>query len=171
VIESSPVNIINGSGAIDLLNGTPGRDQINGLAGRDVIFGNGGDDILIGGSGTDLLFGGAGADVFLYTTISDAPRVTGITAFLNREIIGDFQTGIDRIDLSAIDANINIAGNQAFTFIGSAAFSRVAGQLRYANGILSGDVNGDNVADFEIQMFQPSIAAPLPVLTIYDFTL
>jgi hypothetical protein len=33
-------------------------------------------------------------------------------------------------DLATIDANTLVAGNQAFSFIGSAAFSGAAGQLR-----------------------------------------
>lgn len=36
---------------------------------------------------------------------------------------------IDRIDLSAIDAVQSVAGNQSFTFIGSAGFS-AEGQVR-----------------------------------------
>ena len=42
------------------------------------------------------------------------------------------------------------AGNQGFTYIGATAFTGVAGQLDYLGGILSGDTNGDKVADFEI---------------------
>ena len=44
----------------------------------------------------------------------------------------DFVRGTDRIDLSAIDANPGDAGgNDAFTFIGTGAFTNVAGELRY----------------------------------------
>ena len=39
---------------------------------------------------------------------------------------------VDIIDLSALDANAGIGGNQAFSFIGTAAFSG-AGQLRYTH--------------------------------------
>ncbi len=67
-------------------------------------------------------------------------------------MITDFRTG-DKIDLRAIDADTDgTAGDQAFRYIGSAAFSGVDGQLRYANGILSGDLNGDKVADFQIAL-------------------
>ena len=54
------------------------------------------------------------------------------------------------IDLSAIDAKPSVAGNQQFTFIGSNAFYGRSGELRYADGILSGDVNGDGQTDFQI---------------------
>ena len=59
----------------------------------------------------------------------------------------------DIIDLSTIDADTDgTAGNQAFKYIGAAAFGGVDGQLRFSSGILQGDVNGDRVADFEVRI-------------------
>ena len=64
----------------------------------------------------------------------------------------------DRIDLSAIDANTaNGSGtNDAFTFIGSAAFDNVAGQFRSevigGNTYLMADTNGDGIADLWLQL-------------------
>ena len=58
----------------------------------------------------------------------------------------------DDIDLSGIDANAKAAGNQAFSFIGAKAFSGKAGELQSKNGIVAGDVNGDKVADFHIEI-------------------
>jgi hypothetical protein len=55
------------------------------------------------------------------------------------------------IDVSTIDANDLLAGNQVFTFIGSAAFT-AAGQLRYSGGVLQGSTNADTSAEFEIQL-------------------
>ena len=52
--------------------------------------------------------------------------------------------------LSAIDADTGVRGNQRFDFIGGAQFDGEAGQLRYARGVLSGDVNGDGRADLQI---------------------
>ncbi len=56
--------------------------------------------------------------------------------------------------MSPIDANSELAGNQAFKFIGSAAFSDKAGELRYAlsgsNTYIQGDVNGDGTTDFAV---------------------
>ena len=49
-----------------------------------------------------------------------------------------------------------VDGNQAFSFIGTALYSGVAGQLRYAfdgtDTTLGGDVNGDGVSDFRIRL-------------------
>ena len=56
----------------------------------------------------------------------------------------------DRIDLRPIDARPGDLGDQSFAWIDGAAFSNVSGQLRFADGILEGDVDGDGVADFEI---------------------
>jgi len=55
------------------------------------------------------------------------------------------------IDLRDIDANVNNTGNQAFVWIGSAAFS-APGQLRYANGMLQGSVDSDAAPEFEVEL-------------------
>ncbi len=75
----------------------------------------------------------------------------------NADLITDFSHAQgDRIDLSAIDANTGVAGNQAFSFIGTGLYTGVAGQLRYAaaGGVttIAGDVNGDGASDFHIQL-------------------
>ncbi len=49
-------------------------------------------------------------DKFLYGAISESTDAGG------RDTIVDFNTGIDKIDLSLIDANPNVTGNQAFNF-------------------------------------------------------
>jgi serralysin len=62
----------------------------------------------------------------------------------------------DVIDLSGVDADSTLAGDQAFTFIGTAAFHSVAGELRFALSgtsiVLSGDTNGDGIADFTLTL-------------------
>jgi Ca2+-binding RTX toxin-like protein len=120
----------------DTLTGTTGNDKINGLAGNDT---------LIGGLGIDLLTGGIGSDTFVFKT--SAESVKGLA----RDTIKDFtHSQGDKINLAGIDANTLVVNDQAFTYIGATAFTGVAGQLDYVNGILAGDTNGDKVADFEI---------------------
>ena len=108
---------------------------------------------LAGGAGTDRLIGGAMSDIFSFTAASDS----GVTA-ATRDTIEDFEDGVDLIDLRFIDANTrNGSGDDAFSFIGTGAFSGAAGQLRFydAGGsmIVEGDINGDRLADFSIEVF------------------
>jgi hypothetical protein len=139
-------NII-GTGFDDRLTGNEGNNRIDGGAGNDRIDGDKGDDILIAGAGADILTGGRGRDIFVFSEVNDgADRIT------------DFNARDDRIDLSKIDANSSTAANDAFSFIGNAAFSNVAGQLRFAGGYLEGDVNGDGIADLSIQLGRTAIA-------------
>jgi Ca2+-binding RTX toxin-like protein len=126
-----------------------GADTLVGGAGADEIWGRGGADRITGGLGSDILRGGEGDDVFVYNAVAECGPGS-------RDSILDFTSGSDRIDLSGIDANTIAGGDQAFSFIGSNAFSGSAGQLRaYQDGasgtwIVEGDVNGDGTADFQI---------------------
>lgn len=143
---------LSGGNHDDSLSGGAGNDLLSGDNHNDVLLGNSGDDVLSGGNHNDSLNGGAGndiltggnhADTFHFTDIGGSDRIT------------DFNRGQgDKINLAGIDAIAGGADN-AFTFIGSSAFSGVAGQLRaYSIGgdkYLAGDVNGDGVADFTIQ--------------------
>ena len=137
-------DVLFGRGGNDRLLGDNGNDVLYGQGGNDRIEGRAGNDRLEGGAGADTLVGGSGRDVFAYRSASDS----GIAAS-QRDRVADFQSGIDRLDLSAIDANAGLAGNQAFTFIGGRDFS-AAGQVRFATGLLMGDTNGDGRADFAI---------------------
>lgn len=140
-------NIIAGKASDDVLNGLGGADELLGNAGNDILDGGAGDDLLIGGSGFDVLTGGTGGDLFRFF---DGASGTGA----NADRITDFANVIDKVDLRDMDADSGTTGDQAFSFIGTAAFSGVAGELRYAfdgtDTRLQGDYTGDGVADFEI---------------------
>lgn len=131
----------------DTLIGSNGANMLKGRAGDDGLNGLGGADVLIGGRGSDFLTGGAGGDRFVFTSAADS------RADDTHDVIGDFSRGQnDRIDLSDIDARSNQSGNQSFRFIGGDDFSGAAGQLRFGDGFVFGDVNGDRRADFAIEM-------------------
>ncbi|MGI9127736.1 MAG: S8 family serine peptidase [Roseomonas sp.] len=136
---------LNGQAGNDRLVGFAGNDTLSGLTGNDTLDGGLGNDLLIGGVGRDILTGGGGADVFRFLTLADSAVGS------SRDVITAFsRVDGDRIDLAMIDANTRLAGDEDFSFIGSAGFSRVAGQLRFAGGVLQADVNGDARADMEI---------------------
>jgi Ca2+-binding RTX toxin-like protein len=130
--------------------GTSDPDVLVGNAAANALSGGAGYDLLTGAGGRDLLTGGGGLDRMIYKSISESG-----TAFASRDVINTFAHG-DKIDLSAIDANSRVAGNQAFTFVTN--FTRVAGQLQWdqtapAGWLVTGDVNGDGAADFSLQIY------------------
>jgi hypothetical protein len=131
---------------------TSGNDRLTGTANNDKLSALAGNDKLIGGLGADTLTGGKGADTFKYTNVKDS----GTTA-KTRDTITDFKHSEgDKIDLSAIDANDKLSGDQAFTFIGTKAFSKTdaTGQLRFdaTAHILYGSTNADTTPEFSIQL-------------------
>lgn len=159
-------NLVGGAGA-DTLIGDGNANVIDGGGGADQLSGGGGADILIGGGGRDMLEGGAGGDVFRFAAVADLAGATATTA----DVILDFSSAQgDRIDLSGIDANTLTASvNDAFTWIGKSAFTKVAGQLHYEviNGVdlVSGDIDGNGIADFAIRIDKA------PPLSALDFVL
>jgi Ca2+-binding RTX toxin-like protein len=143
-------NVISGLSGSDSLSGMDGNDTLNGGSGGDTLDGGDGDDVLTGGAGIDTSTGGAGADSFRFSTQYES----GLGA--NADRITDFAPGTDVIDLGGIDADTVAGGNQAFAFVGNAAFSNTAGELRYyddgTDTWVQGDTNGDGMADFEIAL-------------------
>ena len=94
--------------------------------------------------------GGAGRDTFDFNHIVESGYGRAAP-----DLIADFAHGLDRIDLSGIDANVRVAGNQAFAFLGAKNFTAHAGELiTRAYGpstYMFADVNGDGHADMQIQ--------------------
>lgn len=139
-------DILYGDSGNDDLYGDSGNDRLYGGSGNDDLLGGSGNDLLVGDSGNDFLVGGTGADTFRFIKTSDSKVGS------QRDVIDDFkpESEDDVIDLKSIDADTGRSGNNAFHFIGKSAFSGEAGELRYSGTIISGDVNGDGRADFEI---------------------
>jgi len=110
-------------------------------------IGGSGHDRIIANEAVNRLTGGGGADSFIWNSAGHSPPGKADT-------IADFQRNADLIDLRGIDANPGGAGDQPFTYIGTAAFSGTNGQVRHesrADGVhVFGDVNGDAIADIEI---------------------
>ena len=164
-------NTLDGRGADDTIRGFGGNDKIMGGLGLDYLYGDAGDDTLQGGIGQDRCWGGAGADDFFYANAAESRPGSAY-----RDIIMDFQRGLDDIFLRSIDANTSMAGDQAFSFIGDRAFTKHAGELHFFavvnfptgradRVIVEGDVNGDAVADLQIEVM--GVAS----LSWFDFVL
>lgn len=115
-------------------------------AGNDTLTGGAGNDLFYGRLGQDVMTGGGGNDSFYFRALAES--ATGAM-----DHITDFNSG-DHIDLSTIDASTTHSGNDAFAFIGEAAFSNVAGELRVVGAgsdwTIQGDVDGDGIADISI---------------------
>jgi Ca2+-binding RTX toxin-like protein len=138
-------DIFEGRGGADRVNGGQGNDRIKGGGGADILLGDDGNDAIFGGEGDDQLLGGldddhlnggvgfdtltgnAGADTFVWAATSETAITPGTADWIYDF---DFAEG-DRIDLGLIDADVYAAGNQAFAFIGTAAFSGTPGEIRY----------------------------------------
>ena len=116
---------IDGVGGASLLLGGDGNDYLIGYSNSD-LYGGDGDDILFAVSGGNELWGNSGKDVFEFNNAS-----FGTGTAIN---VIDLRRGEDKIDLSSVDANTFLEGNQKLNFIGSAPFSdnfNVMGQVRY----------------------------------------
>jgi Ca2+-binding RTX toxin-like protein len=156
VLDAGQTIVVNGSRLtseenmdFDGSSETAGNFRLFGGMGQDVLTGGAGNDLIYGGLRGDSLTGGAGNDVFRYQSVLESNAT-------ERDAIQDFTLG-DRIDLSRIDTDTEMEGDQAFTFIGQAAFSGQKGELRYENfsfggpiWLVQGDADGNGVADFEL---------------------
>jgi serralysin len=136
ILGSKGNNKLWGMDGKDDVVGFKGDDQLFGGDGEDYLSGGNGNDELTGGKGVDHLEGGGNADHFIFADVNEMGKGS------NADIIEDFEDG-DKIDLS---------GAGSFTFIDDDNFSNTAGELRFEDGKLQGDVDGDGNADFEIKV-------------------
>ena len=154
-------NVAGGSGA-NKIYGNGEANVLLGHGGNDLLSGRGGADRLVGGAGQDTLYGGVDGvgDLFVLNATGDS--VVGT----KRDVIHDFVSGLDDIDLSGIDVRQALTGDQAFGFSGTTAS---AFSVWYTAGrsevIVRGDVTGDKTADFEIRL------VGVTALTAGDFIL
>ncbi len=129
-----------------------GASKLNGKAGEDYIVGGVAKDTINGGVGGDYVFGQGGADLFVFADVTEFGTATW-------DAIGDFSHAQkDKIDLRAIDPDSLAAGDQAFSFVGTAAFTTDARfQVRYdtsgGNTTVQIDANHDRVADYSVILY------------------
>jgi serralysin len=155
--QSLQPHVENGAGrnGFEAVEADGARDCLYGGDGNDVLEGGGYRDRMTGGSGVDTLLGGSGSDVFTFKNVADSGVGEG-----NRDLMDFAHSNWERLDLWRIDADVNTADDQAF-FLGGSAFTNVAGELvQFVEGghtVLAGDVDGDGVADFELEMMSDAV--------------
>lgn len=136
-------DLLDGGEGADLMRGGEGNDRMFGRAGSELMFGGNGADTLHGGQGADRLFGSAGADRFVFDFVDQSPVGSG-------DRIGDFQRGVDKIDLSDLVAGeIAWLATAEFTGTGQAE-ARIFQAENDSDLVLRIDRNGDGTADLSI---------------------
>lgn len=156
---------LSGNAGNDTIFGNDGNDTLLGGAGNDQLSGGEGNNVIIGGLGKDAMSGGSGVDTFRFLTLTDT-RIG-----VNADVISSFQAGTDKIDVSAIDPNAGLLGDQSYAFIGNSVFSAVAGQaeVRFltvgGNTMVNFDNDGNGTTDMSIQL------SGIVALTSLDFIL
>jgi Ca2+-binding RTX toxin-like protein len=150
---------LHGGNGKDYVAGNGGNDILTGGADSDRLLGGRGDDSLHGGTGRDKLTGGTGADHFQFKSTADS----GVLAGTHDEILDFKQSEGDLLDLSAIDADTTLAGDQAFVLEkseGTSASMPQSGHVAwYRTGLFGGEdtfvlINndGDKDVDMVIQL-------------------
>ncbi len=154
LVGDGAANILKGVNGGDMLRGGAGDDRLFGGAGRDILVGGDGEDTLIGGRGRDMMMGGPDsmADLFVFHALADS------AVGRNRDKIFDFAQGLDRIDLSRIDANDDMVGNQSFEYSGDTAQANSVWYTKAGSHlILNADVTGDGISDFQIGLVETAM--------------
>ncbi|MDB5660136.1 MAG: type secretion target repeat protein [Cypionkella sp.] len=117
--------------------------------------------MLAGGAGADTLIGGLGSDVFVCNSTADS------NSFSRDVIRGDGSSvtfsGVgssigDRIDISGIDANATIVGNQMFQFgltgVGTISFAEAG-----ATTLIRGNTDYDAEYEFIVAIEDGNVRA------------
>lgn len=131
--EAGDDTIYGGNGD-DFITGGDGNDVIDGSSGNDTIYGEAGDDVIEGNRGHDLLNGGAGADTFVF----------GVAH--SRDVIEDFQSGVDTIEIRGIPGTDDFGDLVIFTNGEGGSFIKIGGGRIELIGIGTSDVDsGDFV--------------------------
>ncbi len=134
-----------------IINDDPGPLSVAGLAVGITPHQSGtlGSDILFIGAGLYDITALGGTDKFQFLSSAVGPASTTASTFQ------DISRGVgEQLDLSRIDSIASTLANDAFSFIGTAAFNGTPGQLRWevqgAVRLIQGNVNNDTTADLTI---------------------
>ncbi|AZE61521.1 MULTISPECIES: M10 family metallopeptidase C-terminal domain-containing protein [Pseudomonas fluorescens group] len=129
--------------------------------GNDRIAGNSGDNVLIGGGGADHLAGNGGFNTFTYQAASDSTRD-------NPDLLMDFTTGQDKIDLSSLSKNTQVTFNHVSQYSGRPGDTLLTFNPNTHRYFLAIDLTGDCKTDFLIKSTRPIYSEDVIGLNIRD---
>ncbi|MGB4498569.1 MAG: M10 family metallopeptidase C-terminal domain-containing protein, partial [Methylococcaceae bacterium] len=123
------------------IKGGEGDDIIVGFSGNDNLKGGAGNDVINGGEGKDILFGGKGQDIFEFSVSDSALNKSA------RDVIKDFKTGIDKIDLSGFENSLEFV-----TRADLAKTDDATDFVWFAKGVLYVSTDADTQPEFAIEL-------------------
>ena len=129
--------------------------------GNDRIIGNSADNVLTGGAGADTLMGGEGWNTFKFNAFSDSTRA-------NADLLLDFKTGQDKIDLSQMALDGKVTLNFVDNYTGAAGDTIIKFNPLSGRYLLAIDLDGDGKTDFLIKSTQMISPEDVIGLTIKD---
>jgi Ca2+-binding RTX toxin-like protein len=145
---TAAVSVNLGTGALDKGNASSSQTGNDTIWSIENVNTGSGNDTIVASKSANIMNGGAGNDTFRFLS----------TAAADGDTVQQFEPG-DRIDFSAIDANLGTTGDQTFTIVSGASLT-AAGQLAVsfesrADGdftVVQGNVDGEAGADFRIEI-------------------
>ena len=152
---------LTGNTLDNILTGNAANNVLRGLVGNDTLIGDAGNDMLMGGLGLDNLSGGLGNDTFVFDSALNASN--------NVDVITDFTSGADKLQLSAkIFAKVKGVKFSDVFHDTAITDSHVNNYIIYdsSTGIVSYDADGVGAG----AAVQFATLTGLPTLTATDFT-
>jgi Ca2+-binding RTX toxin-like protein len=124
VIGTANQDVITGDRDNNYLVGEAGNDTLNGYGGNDTLIGVSASGLLQGSTENDVLLGGQGQDLFVLGDVT--------STFYNGSgfaSIGDFEAGIDRIQLYGNRSDYRVVGDSLFLATSNDLIATIQGNL------------------------------------------
>jgi len=118
--------------------GGVGNDTLTGNKYDNLLVGNAGNDLFISGDGFDVIKMGAGNDIF---RAEQGTKSSSKAGNLSWDVITDFTTGSDKIDVSHLDGVMHFNGTSANKNAGDVTY-KVYDSINGAENALGIDIDG-----------------------------